>query len=728
MAPIIGNAASGFTLPKYGGVGNYTFDSSCVDGANPKIAILSFIDIKKVRAWAWLRYLEDCAALNTASVLRLSVIYHGDTDSESFGGSDRDDTNFDEWIEVKRLTYGNLSPSGNSLWLKCMYHDPTAGLDDYETIKPAYLDILAGYVTPAIYIVRPDFTVVDAFHYSSVNNGNDSVSAPWRVDDLIDFNWADVTDFAGAKPTYFIDTNPDYTLTDFEHVLLNKIVRFAVARSDDLQNPQPVMTVAPPSGTQITDGAQLTVTFSGKVSGTDYRVKKAVGARKSTSYLLGPDSAHITAVANAGYDLDHGGKYPVSDYLNGIKENLTLTLGNALEIHAGSSLDFSPVAASLLDTGGRPFFLESPVVYPVRADVSDVYLRDNIDDTGDPHDGPIAWSPDVILKQHKYPTQTDAQNALGDATWNRTDLCDMVTRAHSNWIYIRAYNRGAADAGPGTITATVYWSEPSLLPTPDQWNPVLPVATVTFGAMIPAGRAGLIVSPALEWTNLPTLLHNCFIATIDNPGEPAPTQADLIALVNNSWSNYITLIRDSHWITWRNFDVDDSTTPPPSPPSHLHIHPLPGFHYHKFRFPGAPGKRMIPMDLEITPHLPEGAEVALDIPLSLLEHFPAIKLPYTTLKPFARFTLSLREATRFLKVKLPPGLQPDLWIWARIPRESQIHQYSITLRQLTKGKEVGRITWVLRPKKPPFMPGYHRTYPGRKAADRGKEGREKQEA
>jgi serine protease len=217
----------------------------------------------------------------------------------------------------------------------------------------------------------------------------------------------------------------------------------------------------------------------------------------------------------------------------------------------------------------------------------DVYLRDFVGDTGDPHAGAISASPDVILRQTAV-TDPQASFGEGSGTENSATLGFEAEAGQDNFIYVRVRNRGGSDAS--NVAATVYWSPPSTLLTPDLWSLVgsTTIASVLTGDL-------LTVSGAIVWPSaaIPATGHYCFVGLIGHAQDPAPAPADFL-----NWDNFRLFIRTNNNVTWRNFNVVNNVPPPAAePPNYV---PLP------FMAAGAPDKARR-MRLEVMGRLPKGA-------------------------------------------------------------------------------------------------------------------------
>ena len=97
----------------------------------------------------------------------------------------------------------------------------------------------------------------------------------------------------------------------------------------------------------------------------------------------------------------------------------------------------------------------------------DVYVRDNVADTGDSHLGAISASPDVILRPAPV-ANPQAAYGQGSGTELNSALGFEAEAGQDNFIYVRALNQGTTAAT--NTTATVYWSPVSTLVTPNLWT------------------------------------------------------------------------------------------------------------------------------------------------------------------------------------------------------------------------------------------------------------------
>lgn len=306
--------------------------------------------------------------------------------------------------------------------------------------------------------------------------------------------------------------------------------------------------------------------------------------------------------------------------------------------------------------------------------VPDVYLRDNLGDTGAvPATGTISASPDIIVRPA---TVADPQAAFGhgSGTEHSSTLGYEVEAGQDNYIYVRMRNRGGADAA--NVTATVYWSEVSTLVTPDMWTKVGTIAA----ADVPKGDT-LVVAGPITWAagEIPGKGHYCFVGVLDHPGDPAPP-----LLGTMDWKDFLSFIRDLNNVTWRNFNVVDLDLIGDGSAAEM-----------PFMMAGAPDRRRV-FDIEIMQQMQDGARVWLEVPLGYAKPFHEGR----------RWNVDIDRESRTAKMLLPavPRLIiPDVWfterarVRARLVVEGARRGVQpgnwIAVRQVYEREEVGRATW-----------------------------------
>jgi len=312
--------------------------------------------------------------------------------------------------------------------------------------------------------------------------------------------------------------------------------------------------------------------------------------------------------------------------------------------------------------------------------VPDVYLRDNVGDTGIvPSTGGISASPDIIVRPAAV-ADPQASFGQGSGTENSNTLGYEVEAGQDNYIYVRMKNRGGADAN--NVTATVYWSEVSTLVTPDMWT----LVGTTPAVNAPQGDT-LVVADPITWAagDIPGTGHYCLVGILDHPNDPAPPLPG-----PTDWDGFRNLIRNLNNVTWRNFNVVDLDPNVVADPTEM-----------PFIIAGAPDRPRV-FDLEIVQHLTKGTRVWLEVPMGLAKQFSEgrrwkydinrknrtvrMLLPATPrlYMPEMRFGKAARMKARFLVEGIKKTVQRGNWI---------------AIRQLFEQEEVGRVTWQFHNRK-----------------------------
>lgn len=307
--------------------------------------------------------------------------------------------------------------------------------------------------------------------------------------------------------------------------------------------------------------------------------------------------------------------------------------------------------------------------------IPDVYVRDNVADTGDSHLGAISASPDVILRPAPV-ANPQAAYGQGSGTELSNTLGFEVEAGQDNVVYVRALNQGVTAAT--NTTATVYWSPVSTLVTPNLW-------TLVGSVVIPSLPTGevLTVSDAITWpqAQIPGPGHYCLVAILSTPGDPGPAPTDFL-----NWTNFQTFIRENNNVTWRNFNVVDNDPSPDADPS--------GFVALPFVVAGAPDE---PREfvVELASRVSRDAEVLLEVPLRFIRDFRAdLKIETVDEKrDVAVARLAPGGWVRFGPSLLNAGALHPMRLLVKLADPAD--RGRITARQLFEDREVGRVTWTL---------------------------------
>jgi len=308
----------------------------------------------------------------------------------------------------------------------------------------------------------------------------------------------------------------------------------------------------------------------------------------------------------------------------------------------------------------------------------DVYIRDFVGDTGDPHTGSISASPDIILLPATV-ADPQASFGAGSGTENSNTLGYEAEEGHNNYLYVRVRNRGGSPAT--NVVATVFWAPVATLITPDLWTLV---GSVTI-PNVPTGDV-LTVSGHITWpsADIPGPGHYCFVGLIGSADDPAPDPADFL-----NWDNFRRFIRENNNVTWRNFNVVPNEPDPEAgdPAGYVGL---------DFIAPGAPDKARR-MRLEIVARLPKGARVLLEAPLYLIEAMeersPLLKIDEK--RRVALLPVNPHGRRILGQALFPAKSRAQLRLLVHIPKELRKNEYEVFVRQLYKDEEVGRVTWRL---------------------------------
>jgi hypothetical protein len=302
---------------------------------------------------------------------------------------------------------------------------------------------------------------------------------------------------------------------------------------------------------------------------------------------------------------------------------------------------------------------------PYAACQADVYIRDNLQDTGvEPLvGGGLSISPDVNPYQQLL---VDPQGTLGTPAAEAQDnLFQTVKFGQTNYIYLRLQNRGNAAA---VADVDLYYSVPTTLPTPASWTLI---GSLTTPAIVPGEFR--VVGP-ITWNQVPQPGHYCFVAVLGTSGNPKPNFQGIQTI-----NDFYTFIRQNNNATWKNFDV---------------INVPPGG---KIKFPfwiqGWP-KIDYRGDLEIIlGKLPKGAKVHLEIAKQLKEKTKHVRMKAATARGrLATFHVTPTGIAALRNMHLKAGIRSRASLVITLPHSTKPGAYDVAVLQKINGKEVGRVT------------------------------------
>lgn len=296
---------------------------------------------------------------------------------------------------------------------------------------------------------------------------------------------------------------------------------------------------------------------------------------------------------------------------------------------------------------------------------ADVYIRDNLQDTGVTPlvGGGISMSPDV---NHYQQQLLDPQGMLGTpAAAAQDDLFEPIKFGQPNYVYLRLQNRGYA-AAPADVD--LYYTLPSTLPAPASWTLI---GSLTTPSIVPGE---FLVAGPIPWNTVPQPGHYCFVAVLGTSGDPKP-DIQSIQTVND----FYNFIRQNNNATWKNFDV---------------IYGYPGG---KIKFPfwiqGWP-QIAYTSDLEIKlGKLPKEAKVHLQIAKHFRESAKPKRMKAAPAKGrFAKFIITPHGTAALRNIRLKAGVRSLASLNITLPSELRSDVYEIAVLQKIDGKEVGRVT------------------------------------
>jgi hypothetical protein len=361
---------------------------------------------------------------------------------------------------------------------------------------------------------------------------------------------------------------------------------------------------------------------------------------------------------------------------------------NLITMHLppGSSLPAQPTAG----IGQPPQPTDNPFpLGPLPAQLPALYIRHNLADNGTSHTGSLANSPDVILRNSPAANPQAAYSTAASIN-SDTESDTYVLVGQDNYVYTRVWNRGVSATN---VFATVYWSPPATLIGPNMWN----LIGSAYYPDVPGGSVVQVSNPGITWPadKIPGPGHYCFVAVVGNAIDPPPNPTNFAAF--DDFVNYIYANND---ITWRNFNVLPPTLGPIKFPFGEFI-PL------NFFITGAWDKAH-EFTLETQAELPEGSRMMLLVPQWLGR---GLKPAFRDLVEFddpkadpenrhrVRLTLDPYRPQRLGAIDLHAHTKAVSELLVQVPAESHARPHKVIIRQLYKEREVGRVTWVIPPRR-----------------------------
>jgi hypothetical protein len=324
-----------------------------------------------------------------------------------------------------------------------------------------------------------------------------------------------------------------------------------------------------------------------------------------------------------------------------------------------------------------------------------LYMRHNTADDGTTHAPPLSQSPDIIVRNNPVAdpqTTFSTPQSIASATESDPEVIDT----QANYVYVRAWNRGGTD---GTNAfAVVYWSPPATLVTPNLWTYI----GSAYFPDVPTGSSVRVVNPGITWPSdrIPAPGHYCFVAAIGNADDVGPFLPGSPGVSGfASFQDYVDYVANHNNVVWRNFDVVQTAM--------AHIGRFGEWIELPFLISGA-WDRAHEFELETVADLPKGSRLAFQVAEWIgrglrPSHTDVERHGDPTTDPKNRRRLRIHlpadRARHLGHIELPTNTASPSHLLVRIPAGAHQRPHEVAIRQIYRGREVGRLTWRLMPPK-----------------------------
>lgn len=327
---------------------------------------------------------------------------------------------------------------------------------------------------------------------------------------------------------------------------------------------------------------------------------------------------------------------------------------------------------------------------PLPAQLPSLYMRHNTADNGTSHSPPLSTSPDIIVKNNQV-ANPQTTYSTAQSIGSSTESDPSVLKGQTNYVYLRVWNRGA---NAENVFATVYWSPPATLVTPQMWT----LVGGSYYPEVPAGSTVEVSAVGIPWTSsqIPAAGHYCFVATVGNNYKSAPDPQSLASFA--TFQDYVNYILANNNVTWRNFNVVEV-------PMGQIKNRFGGLIALPFLITGAWDAEHA-FALETIADLPKGSVFHLQAAewigrgltpaLGRLETFEDFETDAANPRRL-RIPLPESETRALGEIRLPATTAAASHLLVHIPPDLHRKPHDVAIRQLYKGQEVGRITWRLVP-------------------------------
>jgi serine protease len=301
----------------------------------------------------------------------------------------------------------------------------------------------------------------------------------------------------------------------------------------------------------------------------------------------------------------------------------------------------------------------------------DVYVRDFVGDAGDWHEGFVGRSPDIIMRHARM---TDPQAAFGEGSDTAEQMIGpRIGVTNDRYLYVRMRNRGRTEARD--VRTRVYWAPLSTFILPSRWQ----LIGETVVGRVPPGNI-LTVSDAIAWDgdDMPGFGTFALIAVVDHPLDRFEPIADFgdAAIVDAriGWQNNVAH-RTYEFLAYQEsaWDIE------PVMRLGLDI--------------GGPPDIPRQFEIDLHPQLPRGSFIWVETQGAFAKSEGARAERQKSGQVRMQFKPNGRQTVG--DVLLSSKAQP-LQLFVHLPKGTKT-SHEVSVSQLYKGQEVGRVTWRIMP-------------------------------
>jgi len=325
--------------------------------------------------------------------------------------------------------------------------------------------------------------------------------------------------------------------------------------------------------------------------------------------------------------------------------------------------------------------------------LSDVFVRDSVDDDGSIPSPTVSMSPDIIIR---HVAVGDPEGVFGDGSGFEDAFLDNdpIVPDQPNYVYVRVRNRSVVAAD--SVRATVYWADTMTMVPPSEWSEIdttagkLVPGSAVFGTSGPVRVLGPITWHPVSGANPPQYpaQHGCLVAVIDAVDDPRPAIFPSLSNLVTGWTAFTNTIGANNNIAFRNFDVLPLALASDGLSEAMA----------EFIIPGAPQ----PAAFELVIRVADCPDVhwELLVPIAIAGAFPvAVKTDDRRDRDgFRRVPLESATSLRIRDLRL--GSRARHKCLVRAVTKSEPRRCSITIAQRHRGLELGRVTFAVGARPP----------------------------